>query len=239
MEGLLFLLPALGCGLMMVACMYLMGRGMRGGEQGEQPEAAADRDEVAGLRKEVARLRAEREGEQAHASRSATRPARPRTQRRSARQPNGRQPTLDSGRTRRRSSASRMELSSAGAGSDSPQRRAALAALVPTTWFHSLSSACPILATGSLLRRGRRRQGSRWASRWHSRWRPVEGDSTGTGGRGRPVGVPVSRPRSQWRPGKREATGTSAMAAHFVRRRRSGACLRGQRPSQSHHRSPR
>ena len=66
MEGLLFLLPALGCGLMMVACMYLMGRGMRGGEQGEQPEAAADRDEVAGLRKEVARLRAEREGEQAH-----------------------------------------------------------------------------------------------------------------------------------------------------------------------------
>ena len=34
MEGLLFLLPALGCGLMMVACMYLMGRGIRGGEQG-------------------------------------------------------------------------------------------------------------------------------------------------------------------------------------------------------------
>ncbi len=29
MEALLYLLPALGCGLMMVACMYLMGRGMR------------------------------------------------------------------------------------------------------------------------------------------------------------------------------------------------------------------
>jgi len=63
MEALLYLLPALGCGLMMVACMYLMGRGMRSKHQ-EPSEGDTDR-QVAELRGEVIRLRAERE-EHAH-----------------------------------------------------------------------------------------------------------------------------------------------------------------------------
>ena len=64
MEALLYLLPALGCGLMMVACMYLMGRGMRSNQPDQPAKPETDR-EVAELREEVARLRAEREG-QAH-----------------------------------------------------------------------------------------------------------------------------------------------------------------------------
>jgi len=51
MEALLYLLPALGCGLMMVACMYLMGRGMRSKHQ-EPSEGDTDR-QVAELRGEV------------------------------------------------------------------------------------------------------------------------------------------------------------------------------------------
>ncbi|MDQ3571202.1 MAG: hypothetical protein M3396_11415 [Actinomycetota bacterium] len=62
MEALLYLLPALGCGLMMVACMYLMGRGMRSHPQHPPTEVHRDRAE---LQEEVARLRAEGEGEQA------------------------------------------------------------------------------------------------------------------------------------------------------------------------------
>ncbi|MDQ3571151.1 MAG: hypothetical protein M3396_11155 [Actinomycetota bacterium] len=64
MEALLYLLPALGCGLMMVACMYLMGRGMRSHPQHPPTEVHRDR-QVAELQEEVARLRAEGEGEQA------------------------------------------------------------------------------------------------------------------------------------------------------------------------------
>ncbi len=63
MEALLYLLPALGCGLMMVACMYLMGRGVRSKRQ--EPSEADTDCQVAELRGEVTRLRAERE-EQAH-----------------------------------------------------------------------------------------------------------------------------------------------------------------------------
>jgi len=61
MKALLYLLPALGCGLMMVACMYLMGRGMRSHHRNPPVEADTNR-QVAELREEVARLRAEREG---------------------------------------------------------------------------------------------------------------------------------------------------------------------------------
>ncbi len=64
MEALLYLLPALGCGLVMVACMYLMGRGMRSHNPDQPTRTESDR-EVAELREEVARLRSEREG-QAH-----------------------------------------------------------------------------------------------------------------------------------------------------------------------------
>lgn len=49
------LLPLLGCGVMMAACMLLMGRGRsRSGE----PDAPEGITEVAQLRDEVARLRA-------------------------------------------------------------------------------------------------------------------------------------------------------------------------------------
>jgi len=59
MEALILLLPALGCGLMMVAFMYLMGRGMRS-RHGPQPPQRNTESEVAELRSEVARLQAER-----------------------------------------------------------------------------------------------------------------------------------------------------------------------------------
>lgn len=55
MNTLLYLVPALGCGLMMVACMALMGRMHRG------PDTQRRDDDIAELRAEVARLRAERE----------------------------------------------------------------------------------------------------------------------------------------------------------------------------------
>ncbi|MDP8992875.1 MAG: hypothetical protein M3N31_07495 [Actinomycetota bacterium] len=63
MEALLYLLPALGCGLMMVACIYLMGRAMRShGQAPPSPPAEADKDRQIGeLREEVARLRSERQ----------------------------------------------------------------------------------------------------------------------------------------------------------------------------------
>ncbi len=64
MEKLLYLLPTLGCGLMMAACMYLMARGMRSHQQ-HGPTDADEASEVAKLREEVARLRAETQGEQA------------------------------------------------------------------------------------------------------------------------------------------------------------------------------
>ena len=50
------LLPLLGCGVMMAACMLLMGRGAR--RAGNEPVAPGDTEEVAALRDEVARLRA-------------------------------------------------------------------------------------------------------------------------------------------------------------------------------------
>jgi len=65
MDSLLLLLPALGCGVMMAACMYLMGRGMRSPHQRQAPEPDASR-EVAELREEVARLRAEGRGDPTH-----------------------------------------------------------------------------------------------------------------------------------------------------------------------------
>ncbi len=55
MDTLLYLIPALGCGLMMVACMVLMSR-MRG----HRDEPSHD-DDVEALRDEVAQLRAERD----------------------------------------------------------------------------------------------------------------------------------------------------------------------------------
>ena len=63
MESLLLLLPALGCGLVMLACMAMMGWGMRGPRRQEaaRPPEAATAQEVAALREEVARLRAEQE----------------------------------------------------------------------------------------------------------------------------------------------------------------------------------
>ena len=53
MDALLFLLPAAGCAVMMVACMALMGRMHR------RPRRTDTDAEVAALRDEVARLRAE------------------------------------------------------------------------------------------------------------------------------------------------------------------------------------
>jgi hypothetical protein len=59
MRALASLVPLLGCGLMMAACMGLMGRGRA------KPPAATttpvDRAEIDALRAEVAELRAERE----------------------------------------------------------------------------------------------------------------------------------------------------------------------------------
>jgi hypothetical protein len=52
MEALLYLLPALGCGLMMVVMMVFMGR-LMAPQQKDRP------DEVAALRHEVERLRSE------------------------------------------------------------------------------------------------------------------------------------------------------------------------------------
>ncbi len=66
---LLYLGPILGCVGMMAVFMYVMGRGMRGGQRGQR--AASDEtttaEEAGRLREEVARLRAER-GEQAERS---------------------------------------------------------------------------------------------------------------------------------------------------------------------------
>ena len=65
MRAVLYVLPVLGCGGMMVICMALMARGMRG-HQGNQPadttNAAPEVSaELEKLRAEVAELRAERE----------------------------------------------------------------------------------------------------------------------------------------------------------------------------------
>ncbi len=58
MEALLYLLPSLGCGLMMVVMMVFMARGM-GGSQTDR--AYDDRaDDIASLRDEMARLRSDR-----------------------------------------------------------------------------------------------------------------------------------------------------------------------------------
>lgn len=48
------LTPLLGCGLMMVVCMAVMGGGRK---RRNEPAAPASTDEVAELRDEVARLR--------------------------------------------------------------------------------------------------------------------------------------------------------------------------------------
>lgn len=61
MDTLLYLIPALGCGLMMVACMVLMSR-----MHGHRDEPSHD-DDVEALRDEVARLRAERDSTGANA----------------------------------------------------------------------------------------------------------------------------------------------------------------------------
>lgn len=53
MRALLSLVPLLGCGLMMAACMALMGRGHK------KPTAPSDEQQIAALRAEVAELRRE------------------------------------------------------------------------------------------------------------------------------------------------------------------------------------
>lgn len=57
MDNLLYLLAPLGCGVMMVLCMVMMGRGMRHKPAAESP---AENEEIAALRAEVAELRTER-----------------------------------------------------------------------------------------------------------------------------------------------------------------------------------
>lgn len=63
MDTLFFYLgPILGCVGMMAVFMYLMSRGMRGDQRGQQAPAdeTATAEDVGDLREEVARLRAER-----------------------------------------------------------------------------------------------------------------------------------------------------------------------------------
>lgn len=55
MEALLFLIPAVACGLIMVVCMTLMSRMRDHGESTEEGEVAALRDEVARLRAQLDR----------------------------------------------------------------------------------------------------------------------------------------------------------------------------------------
>ena len=64
MDKLLWLLPALGCGVGMVLCMVLMSR-MGRGHAADEPGSSSD--EVAELRAEVDRLRQQQESERAGA----------------------------------------------------------------------------------------------------------------------------------------------------------------------------
>lgn len=59
MSGFLYLLPALACGAMMAACMWMMNR-LHRGQRPEGADQTVDPDEVARLREEVARLSAQR-----------------------------------------------------------------------------------------------------------------------------------------------------------------------------------
>jgi hypothetical protein len=59
MRALASLVPLLGCGLMMAACMGLMGRGRT--KSPTSTTTPVDRSEIDALRAEVAELRAERE----------------------------------------------------------------------------------------------------------------------------------------------------------------------------------
>jgi hypothetical protein len=63
MDKLLYLLGPLGCAVMMVVCMAMMARGMRGQKDADQH----DDDGIAALRAEVAELRAERDQQATHA----------------------------------------------------------------------------------------------------------------------------------------------------------------------------
>ena len=59
MDKLLYLAGPLGCAVMMIVCMAMMAKGMRGGHQPHETDASqTDADEVAALRAEVAQLRA-------------------------------------------------------------------------------------------------------------------------------------------------------------------------------------
>jgi hypothetical protein len=68
MEGLLLLVPLLACPIMMVAMMWLMGKGMSGGKKEPTSEAEPT---VADLRGERDRLSAEVERREAEEERSA------------------------------------------------------------------------------------------------------------------------------------------------------------------------
>jgi hypothetical protein len=59
MRALASLVPLLGCGLMMAACMGLMGRGRA--KPPVDTEKPVERSEIEALRAEVAELRAERD----------------------------------------------------------------------------------------------------------------------------------------------------------------------------------
>jgi len=55
MDTILYLLPALACGVMMIGCALMMAR-MHGGQRVEPDKDLDEPDEIARLRDELARL---------------------------------------------------------------------------------------------------------------------------------------------------------------------------------------
>jgi hypothetical protein len=60
MDKLVYLLPALGCAVMMGAMMWMMMRGNDNTAQGQQPDTSTA-EEIAALRAEIAALRADKD----------------------------------------------------------------------------------------------------------------------------------------------------------------------------------